>query len=104
MGYVPPDIALFVTPVTFCLPNLSADSPPAGRAGQESNQSRKLTGREPNACLSVDRLPRARLARPSLGKEAIALFFWLVLRTAFYSLIIKILTYRNPIIHVIFKE
>jgi len=27
-------------------------------------------------------LPRARLARPSLGKEAIALFFWLVLRTA----------------------
>jgi len=37
-------------------------------------------------------------ARPPLGKEAIALFFWLVLRTAPYSLIINILKLN---IHVI---
>jgi len=34
-----------------------------------------------------------RPARPSLGKEANALFFWLVLRTAPYELIMSILTW-----------
>gem|GEM_PF-4950591 len=48
-------------------------------------------------------LPPARLARPSLGKEALALFYWLVLRTMPYLLIIKTLKLHNPIIHVILK-
>jgi|GEM_PF-1834733 len=45
-------------------------------------------------------LPRARPTRPSLGKEAIALFFWLVLSTAPYSLIINALRLPNLIVHV----
>jgi len=49
--------------------------------------------REPNAST---RNP----ARPSLGKEPYALFYWLVLRTAPYSLIINVLKLNNPIIHV----
>jgi len=44
-------------------------------------------------------LPRARPARPWLGKEA--LFYWLVLRTAPYKLIINTLKPHNPIVHVI---
>gem|GEM_PF-3937968 len=48
-------------------------------------------------------LPRARPPRPSLGKEAYALLYWLVLRTPPYELKVNILTYSNPIIHVILE-
>jgi len=72
MGYHPPEIAPFVTPVTFCLPK------------SNQSRSRKLTGREPNAST---RIP----ACPSLGKESDALFFWLVLLTPPYNLIMTIL-------------
>jgi len=45
-------------------------------------------------------LPRARPTRPSLGKEAYALFFWLVLRTPPYALIVNTLRLYNPIVYV----
>jgi len=64
MGYDSPEIALFAAPVTFCLP----------KKGTLHNASAH------------------KPARPWLGKEASALFFWLVLRTAPYSLIIIGLT------------
>jgi len=66
MGYYPPEMSIFAAPVTFCLPNLSADSPPAGRAGQESNQSRKFTGAQ---CLPVGRQASTRKASPPLGGQ-----------------------------------
>jgi len=43
-------------------------------------------------------LPRTIPSRPSLGKEAYALFYWLVLRTAPYTLIINLLKFHNPVI------
>jgi len=61
---------------------------------QKSNQSRsrKLTGREPNASA-------CKPTRPSLGKEAYALFYWLVLRTAPHVLTTNNLKLNNRVIH-----
>jgi|GEM_PF-1531306 len=58
---------------------------------QKSNQKRAL----------CPMLPPTYPARPSLGKEANALFFWLVLRTTPYELIFNSLNFYNSIIHVI---
>jgi len=77
MGFPNTSISLPSGLSLFCLPKKGL------------SRSRKLTGRDPM-------LPPARLARPSLGKEAIALFYWLVLRTAPYWLIINILKLHKP--------
>gem|GEM_PF-3176454 len=53
--------------------------------------------REPNASAR-------RPTRPSLGKEASALFYWLVLRTAPYKLTMSVLQMCKPIGHVIYYE
>ena len=82
MGYYPPEISLLVSPCHFLL-------------------AQKVTNPDPVSLRDGSpMLPHTNPTRPSLGKEAIALFYWLVLRTPPYKLIINILTYRNPIIHV----
>jgi len=48
-------------------------------------------------------LPNAsarKQSRPSLGKEADTLFYWLVLRTPPYALIMSVLQKYNPIVHI----
>jgi|GEM_PF-1993494 len=91
MGFSDPTMSLLVSPCHFLHAQKVTNPNPVPKAFG--------TGREPNACLSADRLQPARLAHPWLGKEASALFCWLVLRTATYRLISNILTYRDPIIH-----
>jgi len=77
MGFLETNISLPTALSLFCLPK---------------KVTNPVSLREPNA---------SARNRPSLGKEA--LFYWLVLRTAPYELIINILKFCNPIIHVKFK-
>ena len=82
MGFLDTNIILPTTLSLFCLPKKGL------------SRSRKLTGRDPMLP------PAIQPARPSLGKEASALFFWLVLRTAPYELIMSILQMYKPIVNV----
>ncbi len=70
MGYSPPEMSLFVAPVTFLLAQKRGNK----REFVEPARALAKKGTLPNASA---RNP----ARPSLGKEANTLFFGLVLRT-----------------------
>ena len=89
MGFIKTSIALLMALSLFCLPKKVTK--------KGLSRSRKLTGRDPM-------LPRAIQPAPRWAKKASALFFWLVLRTTPYDLIINILRLNNPVVYVIITK
>jgi len=89
MGFLNTNVSLSVALPLFCMPKKGA-----------TNQRllSQLVSEQKRALCPM--LPPTRPARPSLGKEPIALFFWLVLRTAPYHLIINVLNLHSPVVHV----